>query len=224
MLSLLGFGIDIDGSNEDSTALGGVSCNDNANDFIIYELPYYNSYTHTTSDTLRITYAPDSIISGTTLTNETNPGTHDGAITWGSNPAGISISTSGLLLDESYYYTGGESGTTDIFAPEPAELAPGLDNDKLDHNPLSPGVEGFAAASNGAFTESLVWYGIAWFSVIALAIVLVILVREHLVLAASVSFGLCIFWYVSGVFDYWVLIIFGIFFGATLIHERMPTW
>jgi len=59
---------------------------------------------------------------------------------------------------------------------------------------------------------------------IAVGIVLVILVREHLVFAGTVCFGLAIMFYVMGIFDYWVLIIFGIFFGATLIHERMPTW
>ena len=212
----------IDGAEKDTAPLEQGP--DNSNNWVISNVPYMDYYNHTTSGTLRIDYDPDSIISGTTLPNEDNPGTYDGTITWGGNPAGISIETSGLLLDESYYYTGGDTSTTDIFAPEPAELAPGLDSDKLDHNPLSLGVEGFAAASNGAFSESLVWYGIAWFSVIAVAIALVILVREHLVFAATVSFALCIFWYVAGVFDYWVLIIFGIFFAATLIHERMPTW
>ena len=217
--------LDIDGATEDSASFPErYSAAYNANDWVLYPDPYWNYYTHTTSDTLRVTYAPDDIITGTTLINETNPGTHDGAIAWGLNPAGISIETSGLLLDESYYFTPGGGDTLDIFAPEPAELAPGQDSDKLDHNPLAPGVEGFAAASNGAFTESLVWYGIAWFSVIAVAIALVVVVREHLVLAAAASFGLSIFWYVAGVLDYWVLIIFGIFFAATLIHERMPTW
>ena len=218
------FGLDIDGSNVDSVALGGFSVPDNANDYVIANIPYYDSYTHTTSSALRITYQPDDIISGTTLVNETNPGTYDGTITWGSNPAGISISTSGLEIEDSYYYTGGETSTTDIFEPEHAELVTGIDTDKLDHNPFQPGVEGFAEASNGAFTETLVWYGFAWFITIAVGIALIIFMREHLVFAASASFGLTIMFYVWGIFDYWVLIIFGIFFGASLIHERMPTW
>jgi len=221
----INFGLDVDGVTEDSVALAGVTIFDNSNDWIIENIPYYNYYKHTTSSTLRITYQPASIISGTTLPNEESPiGTYDGTITWGSNPAGISISTSGLGVEESYYYTGGETSTTDIFEPEPAELAPGQDSDKLDHNPLKPGVEGFAEASNGAFTESLVWYGIAWLSVIAVGIALIILVKEHLVFAAAVAFGLSIFWYVNGVFDYWVLIVLGILLGASLIHEKQPTW
>lgn len=211
-----------DGNEEDSETI--ISIQDNANNWVIANIPYMSYYKHTTSDTLRVTYEPDDIISGTTLPNEENPGTYDGTITWGSNPAGISITHSGLEVEDSYYYTGGGGATTDIFEPEPAELVTGLDSDKLDHNPLSPGVQGFAEASNGAFTESLVWYGIAWFSVIAVGIALLVLVREHLVFAATCAFGLSIFWYVSGVFDYWVLIILGILFGASLIHERMPTW
>jgi len=218
------FGLDVDGTTEDTVALGGASVCDNGNDWVLSNIPYMDYYTHTTSDTLRVTYAPDSIISGTTLPNEESPGTYDGTITWGSNPAGISISTSGLRIEESYYYTGGEISATDIFEPEPAELAPGQDSDKLDHNPLKPGVEGFVEASNGAFTESLVWYGIAWFSIIAVGIALIILVREHLVFAAAVAFGLSIFWYVNGVLDYWVLIILGILLGASLINEKQPTW
>jgi len=228
-IKIVGDGSDLkiyeDGSLED-TSTSMRAAIDNANDWVLMSdaIPYMDSYAHTTSDTLRITYQPDDIISGTTLSNEDNPGTYDGTITWGANPAGISIATSGLGIEESYYYTGGETGTTDIFEPEPAELAPGQDSDKLDRNPLKPGVEGFAEASNGAFTESLVWYGIAWFSIIAVGIALIILVREHLVFAAATAFGLSIFWYVSGVLDYWVLIIFGIFLGASLIHEKQPTW
>jgi len=213
-----------DGAEEDSTASAAVL--GNSNDWVLLSdaVPYLSSYTHTTSDTLRLTYEPDSIISGTTLPNEQNPGTHDGTITWGSNPAGISIATSGLEIEESYYYSAGDTSSEDIFEPEHAELVTGIDTDKLDHNPLKPGVEGFAEASNGAFTETLVWYGLAWFITIAAGIALVVFMREHLVFAATASFGLVIMFYLWGIFDYWVLIIFGILFGASLIHERMPTW
>lgn len=214
-----------DGVEEDSTTVIGTI--NNANNWVLGSdaIPYFNSYTHTTSDTLRITYEPDDIISGTTLPNEENPGTYDGTITWGSNPAGIAISTSGLKVEEEYYYTGGGTGGGgDIFEPEPAQLISGVDLDKLSHNPFAPLVNGIAEGSGGLLPAAIVWIGGAWFILIAAGTALIILMREHLVFAAAVSMGLAIAFYLMGIFDYWVLIVLGILLGASIVHERTPTW
>lgn len=218
------FGIDIDDSTEDSTALGGVSVPDNGNNLIILNVPYYNYYTHTTSDTLRIDYDPDSIISGTTLPNEENPGTHDGIITWGSNPAGISVSKSGLQSEETYYIEDIDSAHRDIIEPEPAELISGVNLERLESNPFHPLVEAILDASGGNLTASLIWIGGAWFLFIAAVVGTFLLSKQQLVFTSAVGLGLSILFYVMGIFDYWIIIIFAFGTVAAVIHERMPTW
>lgn len=218
------FGIDIDDFTKDSMALGGVSVPGNANDWLIGGLPYYDYYTHTTSSTLRITYEPDSIIVGTTLPNEENPGTYDGTITWGSNPAGISISTSGLQLESTYYFEDVEGTSEDIFKPEPAELISGVALERLENNPMYPLVEGIVDASNNRLTTSLVWILGAWIITIAAYIATFILMREHIIFAGLVGEGLAILFYAMGIFDYWILILFAFGIIAGVVQERTPTW
>jgi len=91
------FGIDIDGVTENSTACAHYGAGNNTNSWVISNLSYFNYYEHTVSGALRLTYQPDSLIIGTTLPNEENPGTCDGTITWGSNPSGVSVSMGALL-------------------------------------------------------------------------------------------------------------------------------
>lgn len=217
------FGLDIDGSTEDSQALGAVSVPPNANNWIL-SAPYLSYCQHTTSDILRLTYAPDSIIVGTTLPNEENPGTYYGTITWGSNPAGISVSTSGLSTEEAYYIEDIDSGSRDIISPEPAQLISGVDLEKLESNPFHPLVEAIVSGSGGKLTESLVWIGGAWFLFIAALIGGFIGLKQNLVFTSAIGLGLSILFYVMGIFDYWVIIIFAFGAAAAVIHERMPTW
>ena len=90
------FGIDIDGVTANSTALGGASVPDNANNWVISNLPYFNYYSHTVGATHRIQYEPTSYILGTVLPNSLSPGTYNGAITWGANPATIDVTVGGM--------------------------------------------------------------------------------------------------------------------------------
>ncbi|HUW45402.1 MAG TPA: hypothetical protein VMW50_06370 [Dehalococcoidia bacterium] len=215
--------IKIDGDTKDTEALSGASVPDSANDWLL-TFTYANYYKHTTSDTLRLTYQPDDIITGNTLPNELDAGTYDGTITWGSNPAGISISTSGLSTEETYYIEDIDSGIRDIISPEPAELISGVNLERLESNPLHLLVEVIVAASGGALTVSLVWIGGAWFLFIAALIGVFIGSKQNLVFTATVGLGLSILFYFMGIFDYWVIIIFGFGTVAAVIHERMPTW
>jgi len=216
--------LDVGGVTKDTTPLGDAYVPDNSNDLVISNIPCFNSYEHTTSDTLRITYEPDSIIVGTTLPNEENPGTYYGTITWGSNPAGISVSTSGLSTEEEYYIEDIDSGARDIISPEPAQLISGVDLEKLESNPFHPLVEAIVSGSGGKLTESLVWIGGAWFIFIAALIGGFIGLKQNLVFTSAIGLGLSILFYVMGIFDYWVIIIFAFGAVAAVIHERMPTW
>lgn len=216
------FGIDIDGSTEDSTALGGVSAADRSTDLVIANVPYYDSYTHMTSSTLRIDYSPDSIISGTTLPNEEAPGTYDGTITWGSNPAGIDISYSALQVEEAYYFEEIEPGSQDIMQPETAEMFTDVDLERLERNPLHPLVE--AMADSTQLNERLVWLGGAWFILIAVFAAVLILSQANIILTCAVGLGLSSLFYAIGIFDWWVILIFGLGLLGGIVHEKMPFW
>lgn len=214
----------IDDSEEDSDTIQAVV--NTANNWVVGSdaTPYFNYYKHTVSSSLKLRYEPDDIISGTTLLNEENPGTYDGTFTFGSNPAGIAITHSTLQLEESYYPTGASTNPTDIITPEPAELISGVNLERLSHNPFSPLVEAIADSSDGKLTESLVWIGGAWFILIGVVIYLFIKLREHLMFAALAGCGLSIAFYVMGIFDYWIIIVFGIGAIAAIVHEKQPTW
>jgi len=200
-----------------------VSVFDGSDNWVI-SMPYFNYYKHTTSGVLRITYRPDDIIQGTTLPNKLNPGTYDGTITWGTNPNGINIETSRLAPIETYEFIDTEAGGEDIIAPEPARLISGVDLDRLERNPFHPLVKAISDASRGRLPADLVWILGAWFLTIAAFIGCFILMREHILIAGLVGEGVAILFYTMGIFDYWVLIIFGLGIIAGIVQERMPTW
>lgn len=215
------FGIDVNGVTQNITTVASVP--DTSNDWII-SMPYFNYYTHTTNDTLRITYEPCAIIEGTTLPNEENPGTYDGTITWGSNPSGIDVSHSALQLEETYYVSDIETSSQDIFEPEPAEMTSDVNLERLENNPLNPAVEALAEASNGQLTERLIWLGGAWIALIVILIFVFFKTKENIVFTCLVGVGLSALFYVMGIFNYGTIILFGIGAIAAIIHERMPTW
>jgi len=171
---------------------------------------------------LALWFQPNAMISGTALIDRA--GTQNGIITWGSNPAGISVVTSGLQIEETYHFEDVEGATPDIFAPETAELISGVDLERLENNPMYPLVESIVDISDGKLTASLVWILGAWFITIAAYIAVFILMREHILFAGLVGEGLSILFYVMGIFDYWVLIVFAFGIIAGIVQERMPTW
>jgi hypothetical protein len=216
-------GLDIDGETVGTQNLGGDSVPDEASDWVLDNMPYFNYYKHTVNDVLVLKYQPSDIVSGTTLIDE-EFGTYHGTITWGSNPAGITVTTSRLQVEETYTFEEIETDGADIFAPEPAQLTFGLDMDKLHKNPFSPGVEAIAAIGGDLLPEALVWLGSALFILIGAVLVSFLLSREHISYAAGVGLGLTIIFYVMGIFDYWVIIIFAVGLIASIVHERTVTW
>jgi len=94
----------VDSTLEDRTL--GASVPDNANDIILMDnsttdfMPYMGRFQYTVDDTLLINYKPNAIISGTTLPDREGTA-QNGTFTYGSNPAGIAVSMSGLVSDYS---------------------------------------------------------------------------------------------------------------------------
>jgi len=136
----------IDGTLRDNAAMGGGSIYDSAYDYYIgYNncLPYIESFDIDISGAPVAGYAPVDIISGTTLPDEV--GTYDGTITWGSNPAGVSVVLESLLpvaaAEAAGYTSSTPSGpisdapdTPDMSQPGIATTLPGADviNEMMD--------------------------------------------------------------------------------------------
>lgn len=210
------FKLDIDDSPEDSTALSGATVLDNANDWLL-TFTYADYYKHTTSDTLRLTYEPDDIITGTTLPNELAAGTYDGTITYGSEPSGVSVSVSGLETYE-ISYPMDPAGSQDIISPTTAPLFD-VDLDKLAHNPLQPIVALIAAEA--LLTERLVWLAGAFIGLFVALLIVLWKSEGQLTFTAFAGLGFCIIMYLSGIFPLWTIVVFAFGAVSALVWERV---
>ncbi len=161
-------------------------------------------------------FQPNAIIQGTVLPNRAEE--EDGIITWGANPAGISISHSLLQPEEDYEFEPVIPEATDIIEPEPGGMTGDVDLERLENNPFNPLVQ--AIVSVGGFTARLVWLGIAWFVLIAVMMAIQ-LKTHHMMLTGIAGFGLATLFYVMGIFPLWVVIVFGMGMVASIIYERM---
>lgn len=211
------FGIDIDGEFIEKVAVSSVPVN---NDFIL-SMPYFNYYQHTTSDTLRLTYEPDDIIVGTVLPNELSPGTYNGAITWGANPAGINV-TIGTLISESQLMPN-PNIPSDQPAPDIIQPTGGVMGGfgELIDNPLYPVVNVISGLMNvpvpivwvlGAFLILLIVMAICFFSV------------PHQLITGIAGIGLTYLFFAMGIFPWWTLVVMGCVMIALIFYERKPSF
>lgn len=217
------FGIDIGGVTENSTALGGASVPGNANDYLV-TMPYFNCFNLTVSDTLRLRYEPDSLIEGTTLPNEENPGTHDGTISWGSNPNGVTVTLGSLTAPESTVITEGEEGgyqgamreveVTDWF------LEPDVGT-KLAAHPLRPLVTIWS--DNSTVTEVQAWRFLGLALLLLLTVSSAILVRGHLLIAGLACGGTIALLVQQTVWPGWTLVFIIPAIVAGVMAERTPS-
>lgn len=200
--------------------------NDNANNWTWMEgncMPYADYFTMAIDGVTQLNYEPADIIEGTTLPDEES--SHDGIITWGSNPAGVDVSMSELQFEQSYnetyYYQYIEPGSQDIISPEPGAITGDVDLERLENNPLNLLVQTLVSVrSDGWVTARLAWLGIAWFILIA-AMIATQLLTHHMMLTGIVGFGLSTLFYTMGIFPLWVVILFGMGMVASIIYERM---
>jgi len=194
-----------------------VAIQDNANDWTIADMPYCNYFKLTAADTLRLTYDPDDIITGTTLVNETAAGTYDGTITYGTNPAGIAVAMSGLETTAVSYPTDPVE-STDIIQPTTADLFD-VNLERLQANPLQPIVAIIASGIN--LTERLVWLALAF---IGLFILLVFILDKSEGQLSFTFFGgaaYCLIMYLLGIYPLWIIVVFTIAGIASLVYERV---
>ena len=214
----LDFGIDIDGTPKGDT--GVVSMLNNGSNWEI-SMPYFNYYTHKVGVNDRITYEPDSIIVGTVLPNELSPGTYNGAITFGSNPAGFTITLGGLISEFQPAPAGGQGQLPPSQDMTGETGQPGWTSETgtLEANPLYPLVK--AISDNTRIPVILVWI-IGATVILTGAMVVGFRYLPHQLLTMFIGAGVSAFFWQLGIYPFWVVFIFVAGGVAVVISERQP--
>ena len=185
----------VDGSLDDSDTLDAGFANTSDN-WTFYADPYANCIKITQAGAETLWYQPNTIISGTTLPNRASA-INDGVITWGSNPAGITVTLGSMSSPVTTGIGIGSAGTSDLM-PEAGgtDWRPGTDiSATLQTNPLRPIVT--AISDNTTLSERQVW---VWFGIIILIFVAALVgsrVRGHHLItgiAVSVTLVLLVVW------------------------------
>ena len=215
------------GNSPQSVDITGVSVPSNGNNWYINQnnvIPYMEYYSHTTAvggTSEKARYEPASFIIGTNLPNKNNPGTYNGTITWGSNPAGLSVTVDSLISSSQPVMSpAGEEPTPDV-VPEGQVPAGGIvDTVKLQDNPLYPIVK--FASDNTKLTEEQIWFGGATLIILLAMGLAVTKVPNHLFLAGIIGLACSGFFLSMGIYQWWMLLIFGFIFLASILFERKP--
>lgn len=216
----------------DFTPLNGIAVIDNANDWILFEnnvMPYVDYYKHTVSSDLMIWYQPVSLIIGTNLDDregtdigETGTVEEDGIITWGTNPADMSITIGSLIsVSQPEVSPAEEEEAPDIIPEGNVPITGGVVNTSdLQDNPLYPVVE--LVNEQTGFTEEQIWFiGATLIIVLGMGIAAV-KVPNHMLLAGSVGLILAGFFTAMQIYQWWMMLIFGFMFIMSILMERKP--
>lgn len=218
--------LDLDGVNVDSDALGGHSLTNNGDDWILYPQPYWGYYEHTVAGTLIVNYDPEDIIIGTTLP-DLEGAAQDGAITFGTNPAGVTVTLGSMTSQDQP-----EVGST--AEDEPRDVLPAVgvsdwfgDGTVTKAATLANPFRSFitAVSDNTTLSEIQTW---RWLGVALLLMIVVATargVRGHqgitAIVAGAILGGLVAF--DSNIFPLWLVVIsIGCLIGG-IIAERSPS-
>jgi hypothetical protein len=219
----------VDGVAVSTTALGGASVPDNGNDWLIMDnsttqfLSYITYYKHTVGGALIAWYQPITIVN-TTVLPDRQGAAENGAITWGSNPAGVAV-TLGGMVSAGQPSVGGTTTTT------PADLLPGTNpsdwfvepdvTGALLTNPLRPIVT--MVSDNTTLTELQTW---RWFGIIVVVLLVGIAIRlvpRHLVVACVAGGVATVALVVMTIWPLWTLTFLALFALGGWISERSPS-
>jgi len=199
---------------------------DNANDWILNQnnvLPYMEYYKHTVGSTLVGWYQPNDIILTTVLPDRAGAA-QDGAITWGSNPAGVGA-TIGSMSSSGQPDIGATSDTsTSDLLPVVGETdwrpTPGVSATLL-ANPMRPIVT--AVSDNTTLSEYQVW---VWYGIIFVVFITVLVganVRGHHLITGVATSAAIILLVVWTIFPLLVLLIVVLAIWLGLVSERSPS-
>ena len=218
------FGLDVDGVTEDSVVLGEVNIPDCATDWAISSIPYFNYYKHSVNGTLIAWYQPISYIVGTTLPNRLLPGSHDGTITWGTNPTGVNVTLGSLTAPESTVTTeeeeGGYQGAMHNVGVTDWFLEPDVGT-KLAAHPLRPLVTIWS--DNSTVTEVQAWRFLGLALLLLITVVAAVIVRGHLLIAGLACGGTIALLVQQTVWPGWTLVFIIPAIIAGVMAERTPS-
>jgi len=212
----------IDGVEKDSVALSGASATDNSNNWVIGQnniISYMEYMTIDISSVEKLKYQPDSIISDTTLPDET--GSNDGTITWGSNPAGVAITVGSIVSSgaPAPSVTGEELPTQDVVPPitQPSGFM---------STPISTNTTHVLYPLMHTLSDlSGIPIGLTWLLVLALPITILVLIatlkylHNQFLVLAFVGVTMLVFWQM-GIYPFWIPLIFGFVAAGIVIYER----
>lgn len=215
----------VDGSEEDSVALGGSSVPDTANDLVLMDsVSYWGSFIIAVAGSGVIHYAPDDIIIGTTLP-DLEGAAQDGVITWGSNPAGVSVSVGSMISSGQSGIGATSDGTvTSDLLPAAGNADWNVEPDvsgALLTNPLRPIIT--AISDNTTLSERQVWVLTGITFVVFVTVLVGANVRGHHLItgiAASVAIILMVVW---TVFPLLSLLVVVLAVWGGLVSERSPS-
>ena len=208
----------IDTVEEDSTALGGVSVSDNANDWVLMSnaSPYANYYKHTVSGSLVTHYQPEAIIVGTALPDlEAN---NAGVITFGANPPGLSA-----VLGSFRAESGTSTGSTGTPQPGIIGGVGGIDNTSSTTTGtfLDGMIAVFVDASGGDLTTELAWWGLYGIGLL-LAFIVTYAKFQYTILAGAASVVVSVIFCIAfnTIPDVMLALNIALVIGITLLESR----
>ena len=196
--------------------------NDNNNDWYWMQnnvMPYISDTQLAVDGVLQLEYKPASIILGTTLPDEEND--HDGIITWGSNPIGVTATMEAFQSD---IEEGGQTVAPGMVGPQDM-IGPTGQQDRtsevgtLTGNPFYPLVK--VLSDNTHIPVQLCWVIIASI-IVMIAMVVTYKYLPHQMIVALVGGGLSSFFYGMGIYPFWVPLIFAVMALAIILGERSP--
>ncbi len=218
----------INGVEKDSVVLAGSSASDNANDWVIMQnnvIPYLDYYKHTVSGILVVHYQPIDMIVGTVLPDREGAA-QNGAITWGANPAGVSVSLGSMV-------SSGQPAIGATIEDIPSSVLPeatvsdwfgdGTVGGSILANPIRPFIT--MVSDNTDLTEILVWRWMGVALLLFIAVASAKLLRGHLgitvIIVAATMGGLVAVDH--NIYPLWLLVMaVGMFLGG-LVAERSPS-
>lgn len=184
--------ISIDGIVEDTDALSGVSIPNYATDWVIggNSTRCISDFQIDVDGTTKASYAPTSIINGTTLKDQT--GSYNATITWGTNPSNVIITISGITSEQDATASGSGTASTISHKFQEASEPGNWFVSGTFGGTLTPELkETFAnTASNIGMPEQSLWL-IIWFGV-STAIGLSVLIFTGNILLTSIIIIACL--------------------------------
>jgi len=216
-----------DGAIEkDSEALSGASVGGNANNFVWMNndsVPYATYIKYTVGGVLVITYQPVVIISGTALPDTTGAA-QNGVITFGANPAGVTVSIGSLSSSGASYTSPASTNTEANVVPsqsQPMSAATGVTS-----SPFYPFFSAIYTASGDTLDVDLQAMMFAILFAVGFAIMggVISQGRSFFLVIAGLGVGSGIGFALRFYQDVWILYIIVVLAIAALLLDARKSW